>query len=174
MSEPFIGQIKLVGFNFAPRSWAQCDGQLLAISQNDALFSLLGNVYGGDGRTTFALPDFRGRLPVHTGQGSGLTNRSMGQKIGAEKVNLEVSHIPAHNHPMQASGNPASSTTPAGNVLANLVPSLYYVAPDANNQTELLPGTVTNTGGNTSHTNLMPSMTLNFVIALQGLYPSRN
>ncbi|WP_444995376.1 phage tail protein [Aliikangiella sp. IMCC44359] len=173
MSEPYIGQIKLIGFNFAPRGWAFCDGQLLSVSQNDALFSLLGTFYGGDGRTTFGLPDFRGRLPVHQGQGPGLSNRPIGQRTGVEDVTLRVNQIPPHNHPMQASKNPATSPMPSGEMLANLDPTLYYVAPDSTNQTELLPEAVQNAGANSAHTNLMPSMALNFVIALHGIYPSR-
>jgi len=156
MSEPFTGEIRMFAGNFAPRGWAFCDGQLLAISQNDALFSLLGTIYGGDGRTTFGLPDMRGRIPVHAGQGPGLSQRRVGAKGGAENVTLTVNQIPSHNHPVRASANESLQTSPIGRVLGvEDVEPLYH------------------TVENLQHTNLQPFLCINFIIALFGIYPSR-
>ena len=126
MSEPFVGEIRMFAGNFAPRGWAFCDGQLLAVSQNDALFSLLGTIYGGDGRTTFGLPDLRGRVPIHAGSGPGLSPRRLGAKAGAENVTLTVNQLPSHSHRLSGSANLASESRPEGNVLGSgLTQDLY-------------------------------------------------
>ena len=171
MSEPFVGEIRMFAGNFSPRGWAYCDGQLLAVSQNDALFSLLGTIYGGDGRTTFGLPDMRGRIPIHAGTGPGLSNRSLGAKGGAESVVLTESQLPSHSHAMQASTDPANSGYPAGLVVANTDPLPIY-----NTEPADMPVTGAETGaagGSQNHTNIMPFLCINFIIALFGIYPSR-
>ncbi len=172
MSEPFVGEIRMFAGNFAPRGWAYCDGQLLAVSQNDSLFSLLGTIYGGDGRTTFGLPDMRGRIPVHAGSGPGLSPRKLGAKGGTEKVTLTVNQLPSHTHPMKASTTIADETAPQGNVTAQpSAAQLYFeTAPTVN----LATTAVTNVGGSRSHTNLMPFLCVHFIIALFGIYPSRH
>ncbi len=171
MSEPFVGEIRMFAGNFAPRSWAFCDGQLLAVSQNDALFSLLGTVYGGDGRTTFGLPDMRGRLSVHAGQGPGLSPRALGAKSGAENVTLNANQMPSHRHAYQGSTDAGNSNTPAGNVLAGRANDATYIETPAS--TSMSSTSVTNTGGSQSHTNIMPYLCVNYIIALFGIYPSR-
>lgn len=175
MADPFVGEIRMFAGNFAPRGWAFCDGQLLAVSQNDALFSLFGTIYGGDGRTTFGLPDLRGRIPVHQGTGPGLSPRPLGQKTGTEKVTLTLNQFPSHSHMVQASNNAATSTTLNGRVLARGVEpnDTFYVAPGGT-QNPLINGMVANTGGSRSHTNMMPSLAVNFIVALVGVYPSRH
>lgn len=166
MSEPFLAEIRIVGFNFAPRGWAFCDGQILPINQNQSLYSLLGTTYGGDGRTSFALPDLRSRTPIHR---SG--SHDLGQKSGAETVTLTAAEIAAHTHAVKASSAPADTSTPAGHILAS---ADIYRDPEAANSTALRSGTVTNAGGGQAHNNMQPYLTLGFVIALQGLFPSRN
>ena len=171
MAEPYIGQIKLFAGNFAPRGWAFCDGQLLAVSNNDALFSLLGTIYGGDGRTTFGLPDLRGRIPVHQGDGPGLSNRRIGSKAGEESVTLTTNQLPPHSHTANAfnGGNSSSpennfwGTDPGGQS------GMYNPAADQTMSSEI----ITETGGNGSHTNLQPTLCINYIIALTGIYPSR-
>ena len=172
MSEPFVGEIRMFAGNFAPRGWAFCDGQLLAVSQNDALFSLFGTIYGGDGRTTFGLPDMRGRLPIHAGQGPGLSERRLGAKGGAEKVTLTVNQMPSHTHPFNASADLASDSNPQGNVPGQS-PSIDLYIEDGQTQ-NLASSAITNTGGSRSHTNLMPFLCINFIVALVGIYPSRH
>ena len=125
MSEPFVGKIRMFAGNFAPRGWAFCDGQLLAVSQNDALFSLLGTIYGGDGRTTFGLPDLRGRIPIHAGTGPGLSPRSLGNKAGTEIETLTVNQIPSHTHSWQATSDDAQDRSPIGNAPAKSGPDVY-------------------------------------------------
>ena len=172
MSEPFVGEIRMFAGNFAPRGWAFCDGQLLAVSQNDALFSLLGTIYGGDGRTTFGLPDLRGRIPIHAGHGPGLSERRLGAKGGAETVTLTVNQMPSHTHAMQASTGLAQDSTPQGRVLARTTGVDLYIGDPAleNMNSE----SITNVGGSRSHTNLMPFLCVHFIIALVGIYPSRH
>jgi microcystin-dependent protein len=171
MSEPFVGEIRMFAGNFAPRGWAFCDGQLLAVSQNDALFSLLGTIYGGDGRTTFGLPDLRGRVPIHAGHGPGLSERRLGAKSGAEKVTLTVNQMPSHGHPLQAAQASANEQDTGGNVYANAQIDIYV----EESQDEVLSSeTVSNVGGSRSHTNLMPFLCIHFIIALVGIYPSRH
>ena len=169
--EPFIGEIRLFGFNFAPVGWALCDGTLLPISQNTALFSLLGTTYGGDGRTTFALPDLRGRVPISMGTGVGLSPYDIGEQGGAENVTLTVSAVPAHNHNVQASDAPASESKPGGGVLARTNTSTYTAGTDG---TTLSATAISSSGGSQPHTNLQPFLAVNFCIALQGIFPSRN
>ena len=172
MSEPFVGEIRMFAGNFAPRGWAFCDGQLLAVSQNDALFSLLGTIYGGDGRTTFGLPDLRGRIPIHAGTGPGLSPRRLGAKGGAETETLTVNQMPSHGHPAQGGTGNGLDPNPQGNVLAtSTVLEPYYNGPQDVN---LASSSITNVGGSRSHTNLMPFLCVNFIIALVGIYPSRH
>ena len=169
---PFIGQIIMFGGNFAPRGWAFCDGQLLAINSNTALFSILGTTFGGDGRTTFGLPGLRGRVPVHAGNGPGLSNYNLGQKGGTETVTLNIQEMPSHSHTFQLGGagaTPAGNASYLGNVtgtnlIYNTTKSGQSLASDAN----------ANTGGTQPHNNLQPLLAVNFIIALQGTYPSRN
>jgi len=170
MSEPFLAEIRIVGFNFAPRGWAFTDGQILPINQNQSLYSLLGTTYGGDGRTSFALPDLRSRTPVHRGDGY-----QLGQKGGAETVTLTAAQIAAHTHAVKASSTDANSRSPAGHLLAGATNGdMVYRDPEAANMTALRSGTITNAGGGQAHNNMQPYTTLNFCIALQGLFPSRN
>ena len=172
MSEPFVGEIRMFAGNFAPRGWAYCDGQLLAVSQNDALFSLLGTIYGGDGRTTFGLPDLRGRIPLHQGTGPGLSPRPLGSKGGEENVTLTANQIPSHSHNWQANTADATGTAPQGKVTATPVGFRIYETGDQN--TDLDATTIANSGGSQPHSNLMPTLCVNFIIALVGIYPSRN
>lgn len=172
MSEPFVGEIRMFAGNFAPRGWAFCDGQLLAVSQNDALFSLLGTIYGGDGRTTFGLPDMRGRLPLHAGTGPGLSPRRLGSKGGAEKETLTTNQMASHGHDFNANTAAADESAPQGRVPAEVAGYRFYRVQD---QTESFSGAaIANTGGSQSHTNLMPAICVNFIIALVGIYPSRH
>ena len=171
MSEPFVGEIRMFAGNFAPSGWAMCDGQLLAISQNDALFSLLGTIYGGDGRTTFGLPEMRGRLPIHAGSGPGLTPRNLGTKSGSEQETITVNQLPTHNHDFKVSSAPGDLQKPIDRYLASS-PTVRMFRPSPANVT-LEPSMVNNTGGSQSHTNVMPFVCVNFIIALFGIYPSR-
>ncbi len=171
MSEPFVGEIRMFAGNFAPRGWAFCDGQLLAVSQNDALFSLLGTIYGGDGRTTFGLPDLRGRIPLHQGTGPGLSARRLGSKGGAENVTLTTNQLASHTHDWNANTADATTAAPQGKVIAAGVGANLYRQVDQN--TSLASTTIANTGGSQRHTNLMPTLCINYIIALVGIYPSR-
>jgi microcystin-dependent protein len=176
MSEAFVGEIRMFGGNFAPRNWAFCDGQLLAISQNDALFSLLGTLYGGDGRTTFGLPDLRGRIPIHKGQGPGLTNRNIGAgaRGGAEKVTVTPNQLPAHSHTLTATTQGGNESSPNAAQPAQSTIGVYLRNPNPPSVQPLHSDTISNTGGSQSHENVMPFQCVNFVIALFGTYPSRN
>jgi microcystin-dependent protein len=179
MSEPFLGQIKMFAGNFAPRGYAFCNGQLLAISSNDALFSLLGTIYGGDGRTTFGLPDLRGRAPIHYGQGAGLSARPIGQKAGSENVALTANQIPAHNHALKGSANPANSFLPADRVPAKANrpgdPDVEAFVPvDPTSLTPMSNASLQEVPGlGQPHDNVQPFQAINFIIALVGYYPSR-
>jgi len=166
MSEPFLAEVRLFGFNFAPRGWASCDGQILPISQYQSMYSLLGTTFGGDGRTTFALPDLRGRVPVHPGAGI-----QLGQKGGQETHALTVAEMPQHSHALLASTANAASATPAGNVYARAGSNTYHASANA---TQLRDGTVANIGGGQGHENLQPYQVVSYCIALVGIYPSRN
>ena len=173
MSEPFIAEIKIFAGNFAPRGYAFCNGQLMQISQNTALFSLVGTTYGGDGRTTFGLPDLRDRAPLHSGTGPGLTQRRWGYKSGESAVAINQAQMPVHTHTAQAgtSGNPESS--PAGHVWGKDGGNALYRSP-ADINTDLHNQAVESVGASQAHNNMQPYLTLNFIIALVGLYPSRN
>jgi len=170
VSEPFLAEVRMFGFNFAPRGWAFLDGQILPINQNQSLYSLLGTNYGGDGRTSFALPDLRGRTPMHKGDGHALA-----QKSGAEAVVLTAAEIAAHSHAAKASSSVGDSPTPASHVLAaEQATEFAYRDPEAATSTALRSGTIANAGGGQAHNNMQPYTTLSFCIALQGLFPSRN
>ena len=172
--EPFIGTIRYFGFSFAPRNWAHCDGQLLAISQNSALFSLLGTTYGGDGRTTFALPDLRGRVPVHMGQGAGLSNRRLGEKAGEERVTLNANQI-GHSHNLLASTGEGNETSPTGNTLAQDAPDKTYrdTAPNVAMAGASISSATSPPAGGQSHENMPPFLGVYCNIALVGIFPSR-
>ncbi len=176
MSTPFIGEIRMFGGNFAIIGHAFCNGQLLSIAQNTALFAILGTTYGGDGRTTFALPDLRGRVPIHFGQGPGLSSYALGQKGGNETVTLTTNEIPAHSHPVTATTNansgPAGDTLPNGNFLAE--GNSYNSASNAQMNANAVQVTLGNAGGSQPHNNIQPYTCINFIIALQGIFPSRN
>lgn len=172
MSSPFVAEIRIVGFNFAPRGWAFCNGQLLPISQNTALFSLLGTFYGGNGQSTFALPDFQGRAAVHQGQGPGLSQYFIGESGGSETVSLLQSEIPSHNHNLMASDNVAERNNPAANYYS--VPDSGFVHASAANLTPMSPNSLAPAGGDQPHNNMPPYLVLNFIIAMQGVFPPRN
>ncbi len=167
--EPFIGMIQLFGFDWAPNGWARCDGQLLSISANTALFSLLGTTYGGDGRTTFGLPDLRGRAPVHDGQGPGLTNRVVGEVYGQESVTLTAGQLPSHTHGVQGSAT-AASKSPAGAVPAYNDQGAAFGAPDG---TAMAPNMTQPTGSSQPIETIPPVLAMNYCIAVEGIYPSR-
>jgi microcystin-dependent protein len=174
MSEPFVGEVRMFAGNFAPQGWAFCDGQLLAVSQNDALFSLLGTVYGGDGRTTFGLPDMRGRLALHAGQGPGLSERRLGAKGGSEHETLTVNQIPSHKHNLAANNAAGTSTTPTGSLARDTAGSNLYAQALSTTRSNLSSNALNNTGGSQSHSNMMPYLCVNYIIALFGIYPSRH
>jgi microcystin-dependent protein len=171
MAEPFLGEIRMFGFNFAPQGWALCQGQLMPINQNQALFSLLGTFYGGNGTTTFALPDLRGRVGISMGQGPGTSPYQLGEVAGAETVTLTSGQMPAHAHAVEANGSPGTSTRTAGTVPARTAASDYAAAPDG---TVMNAGMIAAAGGSQPHSNIQPFLVLNFCIALQGIFPSRN
>ena len=173
--EGFIGEVKMFAGNFAPRGWALCQGQLLPISSNTALFSILGTIYGGDGRTTFALPDLRGRAPIGQGNGPGLSTRRIGSIGGVEAVTLSINEIPAHSHATQV-----QVTTTVGRGEGTTQPQNNFIANGGSYATSATSGAILNgvssssVGGGQAHTNLQPFLTINYIISLQGLYPSRN
>jgi microcystin-dependent protein len=171
VSEPFLGMIMLVPYNFAPRGWAFCQGQLLSISQNTALFSLLGTTYGGNGQTTFALPDLRGRVPLSQGQGPGLSNYSLGEQSGVESVTLIVTQMPQHNHLLSVNNQGAATGRPSGQFPGVTAANAYAPATDS---TTFAPQAISLTGGSQPHENRQPYLCLNYCIALQGIFPSRN
>ncbi len=172
--EPFLGQIQTFGFSFPPLGWAHCEGQLLAISQNDALFSLLGTIYGGDGRTTFGLPDLRGRVMVHKGTGPGLSNRSIGQKSGQESYVIATTQMPSHNHGVgiPVNGGEATTSNPDNAVLAQSGFGSY--ASQAGSNEFGIPFNTANTGGSIDVNNMQPFLAMHTSIALVGIYPSRS
>jgi microcystin-dependent protein len=176
--DPFLGEIRAVGFTFAPQGWALCQGQLLPVAQNTALFSLLGTTYGGNGQSTFALPDLRGRLIVSPGQGPGLSNYALGQVSGTETVGLLSSQLPAHIHGLtgvvvRVSSNSANVASPAGTILAATEDLHYSSGSGTQMGSSAITGTAQPVGGNAGHPNLMPYLALNYIIALQGIFPSR-
>jgi microcystin-dependent protein len=169
MSTPYIGEIRMVAFNFAPAGWALCDGQLMSISQNDALFNLIGTTYGGDGLTTFALPNLAGRLPVHMGAGAGLSTRVIGESSGSESVTLISTQLPGHTHAPQGLSFSGSQSSPQNGVWAGSADAHYSASPaNLPMRNNLIGGT----GGSQPHTNLMPFTAINFTISLFGIYPS--
>jgi microcystin-dependent protein len=166
MSEPFLSEIKVVSFNFPPKGWAFCNGQLLPINQNQALFALLGTRYGGNGQTTFALPNLRGCVPIHMGNG-----HILGEKAGSTSVTVTQTQMPTHTHPLMGSSNSANTTADPTNAFLAPV-NAGYGSPAS--LTTLSPQTVTSVGGSQPHNNMMPYLALNFIIALQGIFPSQN
>lgn len=171
MADPFVAEIRIFPFNFAPRGWAWCDGQLLPLSQNTALFSLLGTTYGGNGKSNFALPDLQGRAPMHPGQGPGLSLHDLGETGGSETVSLLESEMPAHSHAASASLADGTNQTPVGEQLAAGVGIGQYAAPGP--LTSLSPNALAPAGGDQPHNNLQPFLTFYFCIALQGVFPPR-
>ena len=169
MAEPFLGEIRMFAGTFAPQGWAFCDGQLLSVSQNDALFSLLGTTYGGDAISTFALPDMRGRVPVHEGQGPGLSPRMLGSKGGYEQHSLTVNQLPSHSHNQQGFTNEATSADPAGGLAARAQNITYGPLTSA---VPMHGSAISSAGGGQSHDNIQPFLCIHFIIALAGLYPS--
>ncbi|MGR8981278.1 MAG: phage tail protein [Gammaproteobacteria bacterium] len=165
MAEPFLSEIRIMSFGFAPKGWAQCNGQLLPINQNQALFSLLGTTFGGDGRVNFALPDLRTRVPIHFGDG-----HTLGESAGERSHTLTAQEIPSHNHTLMATNTPAEMNVPTNAYLATV--NNAYTAPA--NLTAMAAAEVGNTGGSQPHENMQPYLSLNFCIALQGIFPSRN
>jgi microcystin-dependent protein len=172
MADPFVAEIRIFPFNFAPKGWAWCNGQLLPLSQNTALFSLLGTTYGGDGKSTFALPDLEGAAPMHPGQGPGLSLYDLGETGGSDTVTLQISEFPAHSHTVSVSAADGVEMSPAGQKLAQGVGINAYAAPGP--LTQLNPAAIALAGGSLPHNNLMPYLTLFFCIALQGVFPPRS
>lgn len=171
--DPFVAEIRIVPFNFAPKGWAFCDGQLLPLSQNTALFALLGTTYGGDGKSTFALPNLQGSAAMHPGQGPGLSLRDLGEMGGSESVTLLVSEIPAHTHQVRGIAVPSTTTTPSNQTaLARSINGNAYAAATATFQT-FAPEALPPAGGSLPHNNLQPYLTLNYILALQGVFPPR-
>jgi microcystin-dependent protein len=173
MADPFVAEIRIFPFNFAPKGWAWCDGQLLPLSQNTALFSLLGTTYGGNGKSNFALPDLQGRAPMHPGQGPGLSLHDLGETGGSETVTLLESEIPSHSHTVRASTGDAEDGTPTGNTFARTDNGSAYLPAPAASPVMMSPSTIAPVGGDQPHNNLQPYLTFYFCIALQGVFPPR-
>jgi len=168
MAEPFLSEIRIMSFVFAPKGWALCNGQLLPINQNQALFSLLGTTFGGDGRVNFALPDLRGRTPIHVGSG-----HTLGERGGEQAHTLSIAELPQHVHVASASGSPATTNTPTASLVLAQSTADSAWGP-ASNLVAMNPAAITNTGGSQAHLNMQPFLTLSFCIALQGIFPSPN
>ena len=174
MADPFVAEVRIFPFNFPPKGWAFCNGQLLPISQNTALFSLLGTTYGGDGKSTFALPDLQGSAPMHPGQGPGLSLHDLGETGGSETVTLLQSEIPVHTHILRANTNMGDTPAPAGNAaLARPGTINVYQTNTSSNLSPMAPEALAPAGGGLPHNNMMPYLALNFCIALQGVFPPR-
>ena len=173
--DPFVAEIRIFPFNFAPKGWACCDGQILPLSQNTALFSLLGTTYGGDGKSNFALPNMQGNVPMHPGQGPGLSLHDLGETGGSETVSLLESEIPSHSHTMMSLPAPANRTAPISNAIARVQGTAgpYVPGSPAPTPANMSDNAVTPAGGDQPHNNMQPYLTLNFCIALQGVYPPR-
>lgn len=171
---PFVGQVMLFAGNFAPRGWALCDGQLLPISSYTALFSIIGTTYGGDGKTTFALPDLRGRCPIHMGHGSGLSSRSIGSKGGQEDVTLTTDQTPSHNHAVNCTDEPGNQGKPGGAILGAETAAATDAYFTGSATTTMRSDAIGNTGGSRPHNTMQPFLTMNYVIALEGVFPSRS
>ena len=165
MAEPFLSEIRIFSFNFPPKGWALCNGQLLPINQNQALFSLLGTTYGGNGQTNFGLPNLQGRVPIHTGNG-----HIQGEQAGSSSVTVNIQQLPTHMHLLQGANVPATTNAPTNMLYANSTASQAYQP--AANLTAMAPQAVSSVGGSQPHTNMMPYLVLNFCIALQGIFPS--
>jgi len=174
MADPFVAEIRIFPFNFAPKGWAFCNGQLLPISQNTALFSLLGTTYGGDGKSNFALPDLTGRAPMHPGQGPGLSLYDLGQTGGSDTVTVLDSEMPSHTHALAASSQPGEDASPGGELLARSVGASLYQTTTNSSIVQMAPQALAVGGASLPHNNLMPYLTLNFCIALQGVFPPRS
>lgn len=172
MSDPFVGEIRMFGGSFAPAGWAFCAGQLMPISENDTLFTLIGTTYGGDGQETFGLPDLQGRIPIHAGQGPGISQTyQLGEKAGVESVTLSAQQIPIHNHAFLASTNAANSTTPVNQVIAQSAQRAVYY--EATTTTALATTAISPVGGSQPHDNMMPYLVVTFIISLFGIFPSQ-
>ena len=165
MGTPYMGEVKLISWNFPPKGWAECNGSLLPINQNQALFSLLGTTYGGNGQTTFALPDLRGRIPMHFG------NMNQGERAGEAAHTVTTQEMPQHTHFVSGTSSAATTPIPTGNVFGNVTANAYA---EANQLVAIEPSTIANVGGSQAHNNMSPYLVLTFVIALQGIFPSRN
>ena len=176
MADPFIGEIKIFPYTFAPRFWASCDGQLLPISQNTALFSILGVTYGGDGRNTVGLPDLKGRAPMHPGRGPGLTSRYLGEEIGSDTVVLVEPNLPVHSHDVAGVRRPGTSDTPDSTLFpaTDFNPSVEQYIRTETNLESMASASLATAGGGQEHENRQPSLLMHFCIALLGTYPSRN
>jgi microcystin-dependent protein len=173
--DPFLAEVRIMGFNFAPRGWAQCNGQLMPISQNTALFSLVGTTYGGDGRVTFGLPNLQGSVPMHPGVGAGLTPRELGEIGGSETAAVDVSQIPMHTHTVRAASFPGDVQAPtSATALSRAHGGNAYQSNPSQNPVTMAPEALTPAGGSQPHNNMQPYLTLNFCIALQGVFPARN
>jgi microcystin-dependent protein len=171
MSQPFIGEIRMFGGNFAPAGWAFCDGQLMAISQNDALFTLIGTTFGGDGQETFALPDLQSRVPVHMGSAPGGSTYTLGEKAGVESVTLTTQQIPVHNHPLMAQTNAGNQSSPVNTICAQSGARQYVVA---NTNATMTATAISPAGGSQPHENMMPFLVISFIISLFGIFPQQN
>ena len=179
MSQPFIGEIRIFGGNFAPRGWQFCNGPLLSIAQNTALFSILGTTYGGNGQTTFALPDLRGRVPLHSGNstGPGLSPYTLGEMIGSENVTLISTQMPAHTHALMANTAAGTATEPTGNYIAGIADpnsGSLFPAFETTPNTTMAPMAINAAGGSQPHSNIQPILAVSFIIAMEGIFPSRN
>lgn len=173
MADPFIAEIRVFPFNFAPEGWAFCNGEKIPVSQNEALFSLLGATYGGDGRTSFALPDMRGNAPMQPGHGIGLFPHKLGERGGSETVTLQEGDIPAHSHGLMGTPASAEAPGPIGNSFARASGANIYQTDSTQDLVDMASATISSTGGGKPHDNMMPYLTLNFCIALQGVFPER-
>ena len=173
MADPFVAEIRIFGFNFAPKGWAFCNGQLMPLSQNTALFSLLGTTYGGDGKSTFGLPNLQGSAPMHPGQGPGLSLHDLGETGGSETVSLLEFEMPGHTHNLMSQAAVGNRTNPVGNSIARVQGATAY-GPAGPTAAQLAPQAVTPAGGGQAHNNMQPYLTLNYCIALQGVFPPRS
>jgi microcystin-dependent protein len=170
MSQPYVGEIRMFAGNFAPLGWQFCDGSILSIFDNEVLFTLIGTTYGGDGQNTFAVPDLRGRMPIHQGAGPGLSNRSIGELAGTENVTIINSQLPAHSHTVQVSSNTGTIGTPSAGVTLGVADVDLYIAESPTVNMNAL--SISNTGGSQPHSNIQPYLAVNFIISLFGIFPS--
>jgi microcystin-dependent protein len=173
MAQPYVGEIRMFGGNFAPAGWMFCEGQLLPISENETLFNLIGTTYGGDGESTFALPDLRGRLPIHQGQGAGLSNFTLAQTGGAETVTIAVNTMPSHTHPFLASTQTGTSSNPGGNVLDQTSGTISIYIDGQGPDGPMASGMISSVGGSQPHNNFQPYLCIDFIISLFGIFPSQ-